>query len=207
MRHYRFPIALLQPLLLALVMAGCSDSPSLPMLAGDATVLAFGDSLTHGTGTTRDKAYPARLEALIGRRVINAGVPGETTGEGRQRLPGTLDQYRPDLVLLCLGGNDFLRKRDPAATRADLAAMLDTLRKRDIPVLLIAVPELTLLGGDHALYAELADQYQVPLLTGELNRILRDAELKSDRVHANAAGYAELAEAVAARLREAGALP
>ncbi len=139
--------------------------------------------------------------------MINAGVPGETTAAGRQRLPATLAEYQPDLVLLCLGGNDFLRKRDPTATRADLAAMLETLRKRDIPVLLIAVPELTLLGGDHALYADLADQYQVPLLRGELNRILRDAELKSDRVHANAAGYAELAEAVAARLREAGALP
>lgn len=177
------------------------------MLAGDATVLAFGDSLTHGTGTSRDKAYPARLQALIGRRVINAGVPGEVTAEGRQRLPAALAEYRPDLVLLCLGGNDFLQRRDPAATKRDLAALIETLQGRDIPVLLIAVPELTLLGGDHALYAELAGQYQVPLLTGELNRILRDAELKSDRIHANAAGYTELAEAVAARLREAGALP
>lgn len=190
-----------------LVLAGCSTPPSLPMLAGDATILAFGDSLTHGTGTTRDQAYPARLQALIGRRVVNAGVPGETTAQGRQRLPAALAEHRPDMVLLCLGGNDFLRKRDPAATRDDLAAMLEALRERDIPVLLIAVPELTLLGGDHALYADLAERYEVPLLSGELNRILRDAELKSDRVHANAAGYAQLAETVATRLREAGALP
>lgn len=190
-----------------LVLAGCSTPPSLPMLAGDATILAFGDSLTHGTGATRAQAYPARLQALIGRRVVNAGVPGETTAQGRQRLPAALAEYQPDMVLLCLGGNDFLRKRDPAATRDNLAAMLETLQQRDIPVLLIAVPELTLLGGDHALYAELAERYEVPLLSGELNRILRDAELKSDRVHANAAGYAQLAKAVATRLREAGALP
>lgn len=191
----------------ALLLAACSQPPTLPELAPDASVLAFGDSLTAGTGADDGESYPAQLQALTDRRVINAGVPGETTAQGRERLAAALERHRPDLVLLCLGGNDFLRKLPAEATRANLAAMIERLQARRIPVALLAVPKLTVLGGPHPMYEALGERYDVPVLTDSLNAILREPGLKADRVHPNAAGYERLAAELAAFLRTRGALP
>jgi len=199
----------LQALAVALVLATAAcggQPPALPQLDRNAVVLAFGDSLTHGTGAKRAKSYPAVLADLIDRRVINAGVPGETTAEGRQRLEDALARHRPDLVLLCLGGNDFLQRKPDERTRANLAAMIETLRARDIPTVLLAVPEAKLLGGPHPMYAELAERYEIPLVRDAIADVLDERELKSDTIHPNAQGYRRIAEAVAQKLRVAGAI-
>lgn len=192
-------------LLLACCVLGCGET-SLPRLPAGATILAFGDSLTYGTGAEKADAYPARLSSLTGHPVINAGIPGETTAEGLARLPDVLEDTKPQLVLLCLGGNDFLQRKPETETTANLAAMLELLAQRRIPVLLIGVPRPGL-GLDTApLYASLAKQYEVPLNDTSLEKILSERSLKSDTVHPNAAGYQQLADELAAQLRRTGAI-
>ncbi|GAA5786367.1 arylesterase [Chitiniphilus shinanonensis] len=193
------------PCLLILLCVACSR-PTLPRLAPDATVLAFGDSLTYGTGATAEQAYPTILAGLIGRNVVNEGVPGETTAQGRERLAQALDDTRPALVILCLGGNDFLQRLSPAETRANLAAMLSELRRRQLPVLLVGVPQLGLRLNTAPLYGELAKEFDVPLEDEALSDILAQRSLKSDTVHPNAAGYRALAEALRDSLSRHGAI-
>ena len=188
------------------LLAACDRAPTLPRLTQQDVIVAFGDSLTHGTGASDDTAYPAVLASLTGRTVINAGVPGDTTASGLQRLPEVLAEYQPRLVLLCLGGNDMLRKQPAASTENNLRLLVQTIRASGANVVLIGVPEPKLFGGAPDFYARVAEDMQLPLEQDVFNDVLKDNRLKSDPIHANAAGYHVVAERLAAFLREAGAL-
>jgi len=194
------------PIALLLVVAACGKVPALPPLDGNATVLAFGDSLTFGTGANLAEAYPAQLQGLVGHKVVNAGVPGEISEDGLARLPAVLDEAGPKLLILCHGGNDFLRKMDEAKTIANLRAMIRLAQSRRIAVLLVATPKPGLLPAPPDFYAELAKEFSLPLENNVLKDILGDNNLKSDLVHPNAAGYRKMAEAVAKLLKKAGAV-
>ncbi len=191
----------------ALWLAGCSgDAAALRPLPEDAVVLAFGDSLTFGTGAAREQSYPAVLSALIERQVVNAGVPGELSSTGVRRLPPLLAEHRPGLVLLCHGGNDILRRRDRAALRTNLEHMIAESRAAGAEVVLVAVPDFGLMLSAAEDYREVATATGVPLEDQALPEILGDRELKSDAIHPDAGGYRRLAEAVAALLERHGAL-
>ena len=193
-------------LLAALLAAGCGARHKIEKLDSGATVLAFGDSLTFGTGATPAESYPAVLERSIGRKVVNAGVPGETSAQGLERLPATLDEVKPKLVLLCHGGNDFLRRLDDAQAAANVRGMIQLARERGIPVVLIATPKPGLPPSVPAFYGEIAAELKVPYDDGVLRSVLLDNALKSDMVHPNAAGYARIAAAVEKLLKAAGAI-
>jgi lysophospholipase L1-like esterase len=193
---------------LVLLLAGCGgDAPTLGPLAPDATVLAFGDSLTAGSGARAETAYPAVLDGLIGQRVVNAGVPGETTAGGLARLPEALATHDPALVILCLGGNDMLQKLDLAQAKANLAEMIGLIRGHGAQVVLLGVPEpgLLMLSAPE-FYTELGEEFGIPLDGETLPTILSDRDLKADPIHPNADGYRQLAEAVRQLLQESGAL-
>jgi lysophospholipase L1-like esterase len=192
--------------LVALALAGCGGAPRLSKLPADAVILAFGDSLTFGTGAQPDASYPAVLEKLIARKVWSAGVPGEVSADGLARLPSALDYYQPKLLILCHGGNDFLRKLGDAQAAENLRAMIRLARQRGIEVALIAVPKPGLFPSPPDFYAEIAKEFGLPYEDAALKAILRDNEFKSDIAHPNARGYARLAAAVAALLKKSGAV-
>jgi lysophospholipase L1-like esterase len=178
----------------------------LPSLDKSATILAFGDSLTFGTGATPDQSYPARLSSLIGRQIVNHGVPGEISRDGLNRLPGLLDDVKPALLILCHGGNDFLRKLDSKESEANLRAMIKIARDRNISVLLMATPKPGLLLSVPDFYEKIGSELAVPVESAVLVKVLGDNSMKSDLVHPNAMGYSKIAEALAAALKRAGAV-
>ena len=195
-------------LLLAIGLGACSDSkPQLPLLSADAVILAFGDSLTFGTGANSEHSYPAELARLTGLTVINAGIPGEVTAQGVRRLPALLDRYKPQLLLLCHGGNDLLRKIGTAMTRDNIEKMISEADQRNIPTLLIGVPQPALMFLEAApIYNEIAEQHGLVYEGEILPQVEADNKLKSDRIHPNAAGYRRMADAISQLLRQSGAL-
>jgi len=208
MRALAFPSARQLALLLgvALALAGCGDAPKLSRLAPDAVVLAFGDSLTFGTGATEAESYPAQLERLIGRKVVRAGVPGEVSAHALARLPAALEEHQPGLLVLCIGGNDFLRNLGKVQVAENVRRMVSMAKARGADVLLIGTPEKGFTVTPPAFYADIAKQTGIPYEGKVVGEILRSAELKSDPIHPNARGYRLIAERVAELLRKAGAV-
>lgn len=188
------------------IISGCSDSAKLQPLPSDATILAFGDSLTYGTGASRDKAYPTILQNLIQRKVINAGIPGEISQTALQRLPGLIAQHQPALIILCHGGNDILRKLNIQQTKDNLQQMINLANQHNIQTVIIGVPEFGLFLNASPIYQELAEHNQLPIENNSLGDILGTNTLKSDHIHPNAKGYQRLAEDILSLLKTAGAL-
>jgi len=194
-------------LLAAALLTGCGERvPRVAAVGPDEVIVAFGDSLTYGTGAAESESYPAVLAQLIGRRVVRAGVPGEVTAQGLVRLPQVIEEHRPALVIVCLGGNDMLRKLDEAQIRSNLRQIIRSLRDRGIAVVLVGVPKPALLTSAAAFYGELAKEYRIPYEGKILNHIMHQFDLKADAIHPNAKGYRRMAEAIAELLREAGAI-
>ena len=187
-------------------LAGCGDSAKLASLAPDAAVLAFGDSLTYGTGAAEAESYPAQLERLIGRRVVRAGVPGEVSAQALTRLPEALEEHRPKLLVLCIGGNDFLHNLGQDQVAANVRAMIRLAKDRGADVVLLGTPEKGLLVTPPKFYAEIAREFHIPYEGKVVGEILRDAALKSDPIHPNARGYRLIAERVATLMKQSGAL-
>ena len=191
----------------ALLAFGCGEKvPRLSRLGPGDVVVAFGDSLTYGTGAAEHESYPAVLGQLIGRTVVRAGVPGEVTAQSLRRLPAVLDEYQPRLVIVCLGGNDMLRKVNPAEIKRNLEVMLKELEQRRISAVLIGVPRPALLTSAAGFYGELAQDFGVPYEGEVVTSVLYSSDLKSDPIHPNARGYRKIAEALAKLLRDAGAV-
>jgi acyl-CoA thioesterase-1 len=173
----------------------------------DRLVVAFGDSLYAGYRLAPNEGLAPQLQAAlqadgINARVHNAGVSGDTSAAGKTRLAFVLDSLdrKPDLVVLGLGGNDMLRGIKPAETKANMTAMLDELKRRDIPVVLtgmLAAPNLGQDYGDafNAIFPQLAKQYDAPLYPFFLDGVVTDSGLMlPDNIHPNAKGVSRVVE-------------
>lgn len=201
---------LLATLAAAAALAGCGRKRKLAAVPAGATVLALGDSITFGTGATPEASYPAVLAGLTGWNVVNAGVPGDTSAGALARLPGLLQEHSPQLVLVSIGGNDFLRRLPVAETRANVRAICQQAAASGAQVVLVAIPELSALAavarslGDHPLYDDIATELKLPLHASGWAKVLSDPTLRSDPIHANDKGYGVFARGLAQRLKELG---
>ncbi len=194
--------------LFALIISSCNNSDlKLAKLSTDAVILAFGDSLTYGTGANDEQAYPSILAKLTSREIINEGIPGEITRDGTKRLPELLDEIQPELLILIHGGNDMIKKIPKQEISANLGKMISEAKQRDISVILIGVPEPKLLiSSSSDIYQNLAVQFQIPADFDTLPEILSTPSLKSDLIHPNAEGYSFLAKKIHELLKQSGAL-
>ena len=198
-------------ILLVLFIVACDNKITLPPLTDNAVILSFGDSITRGTGVNLNHAYPSVLEKIINQKlthakVINAGIPGETSQEGLARLPALITQHQPDLIILCHGGNDILRKLNISNTQDNIQQMINLAKQHNIPVVLIAVPEFGLFLNASPIYQKLADANKLAIENEILGDILSKASLKSDHIHPNTKGYQLLAESIALLLHHSGAI-
>ena len=204
----------------AAVNAAPAQGSSIPspqeLQAEERLVLAFGDSLYAGLGLDRSQALPAILEREledrgIPARVVNAGVSGDTTAGGLRRLAFTLDglERTPDLAVVGLGANDFLRGFDPAETRRNLDSILAELKGRGIPVILTGMMAPRNLDSPYiksfeSIYPELARKHGAELDPFLLEGVItRPDLLLGDRMHPNAAGVERMAERLAPMVAEA----
>lgn len=194
----------------SVVAVGCRKAVKLSAIAPGQTVLAFGDSVTYGTGAARGEDWPSLLAQKTGWKIVNAGIPGDTARSGKGRIQSLLDEHRPALVILEIGGNDFLRRAAPAAVKEDIRQLIKTSLSAGAQVALVAVPELSLMGivagkpSDASIYAELADEEKVQLVPDVFSDTLSRPELCADRIHPNARGYQHMATGIHTRLQQLG---
>lgn len=195
---------------LLLLLPACADRHQYAPLPADTPVLAFGDSVTAGVGAAAGMDYPVTLAAATGWEVINAGVSGDTARQARKRLAALLSAHQPALVIVELGGNDFLRQTPAAKVREYLREIIREARKSGAIVALVAVPRLSLLRAsvgalsDSPIYAELAAEEDVLLIPAVFSDVLSDEALRADEIHPNARGYQQFALGIHAALMEAG---
>jgi acyl-CoA thioesterase I len=175
--------------------------PDLPVVGEQVTILALGDSLFAGYGVEPNQSYPARLEAAlrargINARIVGAGVSGDTTAGGLQRLDFVLNGQKtpPALVIISLGGNDMLRGFPPEQTRRNLDQLLTRLGERKVPVVLMGMLAAPNWGSDHAkafnsIYPDLAKKHGAALVPFFLEAVIGKPELiQPDRIHPTAGG-------------------
>jgi len=202
-------LRLLSLLYLACLLLACGNE-KLPAIPAGSTVLVLGDSLSYGTGAAEHQDYPTLLAQNTGWNIINAGVPGNTSEQGLARLPALLEEHQPALLMIVLGGNDFLKKVPVSQTIANLNTMIQMGKSKNSTTLLVAIPDYqpvkAAFGGlsDHTLYATLAKETQTPFIEDVFSPVLSKNALKADYVHPNAQGYRQVEERLRASLIKLG---
>ena len=193
--------------ILFLLLSACGDDmQSISKLPDDAIILAFGDSLTYGTGAKDDESYPVVLQELTHLKVINAGIPGEESESGLYRLSELLEQYKPQLLILCHGGNDLLRKKNIIKMESNIRAMIKLAKDKNISVVILGVPKPGLFLSSFEVYEKIAMSTGITFIEDLIPKVLGDNSLKSDAVHPNKFGYRIMAETIHSVLKKSGAI-
>lgn len=197
---------------LAVALAACGGDLRYDPLPAGTTVVAFGDSVTHGVGAEAGEDWPSRLAERTGWTIVNAGISGDTADEARGRIAEVLEEHRPRLVIVEIGGNDFLRRTPSAQVKEYLREILVAVKDSGAIPVLVGVPELSLFSAavgnlsDSPIYEELSEEEDILLIPDVFSDTLSDEALRDDRIHPNAAGYTRMADEMADALYDAGLL-
>ncbi|HYH09517.1 MAG TPA: arylesterase [Thermoanaerobaculia bacterium] len=168
-------------------------------------VIAFGDSLTAGVGASDGNDYVSRVASQTGLDIANAGVSGDTTEDALARIERDVLARDPRIVIVGLGGNDFLRQVPMATTEANLRTIVRQIQDAGAMVVLLGFSFPSFGPRYEDMYEKVAEDTGCLLVPDVLDGILNNPKLKSDEIHPNADGYALLAERVAgplAKLKE-----
>jgi acyl-CoA thioesterase I len=197
-------------LIAVLVLAAACSKVGEEAIPAGSTVLALGDSLTEGAGVTREEAWPNLLAGKTGWVVINGGLSGDTSEGALQRLPSLLQEHKPALVLVALGGNDMLRHLPEEETVANLDRIITLIKASGAKPVLLATPQPSIAGAvpHHLsaadLYQRVADAQKVPLIKDAIADVISNPQLKGDPLHPNAAGHELLSEKIYQELKSIG---
>ena len=196
--------------LLLLWLAGCGQPLKLQPVPPGASVLALGNSVTFGTGALAGEDWPTLLAQKTGWRITNAGIPGDTAAQAQHRLPDLLVQHRPALVIIEIGGNDFLKRTPQPEVKEAIRQIIQAVGV-GAQAVLVAVPEWSLLNlltrkTDAPIYQELGKEEGVLVIGQVFSAVLSQPELCADQIHPNAKGYQVMADGIYGALIEAGAL-
>lgn len=188
--------AVVMAVLLAVYLGYRHFSPPPPVKntrpAGE-NIICFGDSLTHGTGATQGMDYPSQLSRLIGRPVINAGIPGDTTSTALSRLERDVLDRSPRIVLITLGGNDLKNRQDRDRAFRNLKTIITAIQDRGALVIVGGLDVPVWGRGFQEHYRKVSEQTGAVLVPDVLKGLLGNPEKMSDVIHPNDAGYGIMA--------------
>lgn len=197
-------------LLIILILASCSQGEKYPPIPKGSAVVVLGDSLSYGTGANTGEDYPTLLAKSTGWNIINAGIPGDTTAGGLERLPELLEEHQPKLLIVELGGNDLLHQTPQSEIMTNLKNILTLAKAQGVKTILVAIPEISALKAavgnlsDHPLYETIAQETATPLIEDVFSEVLSERDLKADQIHPNAQGYAEAGRKMIESLKQLG---
>ncbi|MFZ2716467.1 MAG: GDSL-type esterase/lipase family protein [Minisyncoccia bacterium] len=158
-------------------------------------IIAFGDSLVSGVGSSRDGGFVDLLSQKIGREIINLGVPGNTTEDGLKRL-SQLDKYKPKVVIILLGGNDHLRKVPIDTTFENLETLVRGIQDRGAVVLLLGVKGNLFGDKFKSRFEDLSEKYGTAYVPDVLSGLFGNPKYMSDAIHPNDLGYTKITDKI-----------
>lgn len=172
---------------------GNKDITNYPPKAGP--IVAFGDSLTYGQGVSSENAYPAVLEKMWQREVINLGVSGDTSLDGLARKE-IISRYAPSFVLIEFSANDFFRKVPREQTKKALTDIIDYVQNIGAVAVLVDTGGNSLMKPYKTMLKQLAKEKKTLYIDGIMDGIFNNKNLKSDKIHPNQEGYKIIAEKI-----------
>ena len=164
-------------------------------LSSGTDIIAFGDSLVWGEGADEGKNFVSLLSQRTGQPIVNLGNPGDTTAEALARV-SQLDKYNPKVVILLIGGNDYLKRVPSDETFANLGKLIENIQSRDAIVLLLGIRGGVVIDHFALRFEKLRDTYHTAYVSDVLGGIFGNHEFMSDEVHPNNAGYAKIADRI-----------
>ena len=192
------------PFALVLIVSACGggqfDNIRNVASAGE-TIICVGDSLTQGVGAEPGEEYPTILSRLLGIRVLNAGHRGDTTARALERIHDSMVNKNPRLVILLLGGNDFLRRVPTRETRQNLKEIVRQIQAHGAMVAIAGIKLGFFTDEYGAIFEETAAEFGAIYIPNVMKGIFNDAKLRSDQIHPNSAGYRLIAERVAEKIK------